>query len=216
MPGVTTIRPRHSPCWVASVTALAALRASIQKLVRCCCVGLFLEACSDGPHAARSEKPEVADVSSDGAASCHRDLTSAAPFDPSAPNEWPGPGVMHLSDTGDAINVSLDADGSVRQLTFGCDYWSCSSGLWAVDGAEVIVTPPAEKQDMAWPGSPRVTRIRLSLVAPGSVRAVVTSASPTPAQIWNFGRVCAECCGSLGPTDLYACPGPLEAQCANP
>jgi hypothetical protein len=184
-------------------------------MLRTCGLFLALQACVDRSDLTRPDATPAVDSSFGGAAStCHQDRAGAESFD--SPNQWPGPGVVHLAEVADAINVSFDADGSVRQLTFGCDFSSCSSGLWAIDGEDIIVTPPAGQFEMAWPGTYRASLIRMSLAAPGSVRAVVTTATPIPTQIWDFGRVCAECRAGLGPSDLYACPGALEGQCDEP
>jgi len=176
-----------------------------------------MQACVSGLDATRPDESAETNKSLGGAASCHHDQAGAASFDSSAPIQWPGARVLHLTDAADAINVSLDADGSVRQLTIGCDFWSCSRGLWTTEGKDIIVTPRAGELDMAWPGTYRASQIRLSLVAPDSVRAVVITDTPTPAQVWGFGRVCAECCAAqLGPSSVYACPGALENLCDDP
>lgn len=203
---------RHAQCLQTAVTPILSVRSRLCT-VASLGLALALPACINRDDDTRPDKSPAVNSSLGGAAGCYHDRTDAGQFDSFAPNEWPGPGVVHLTDVADAINVSLDADGSVRQFTYGCDFWSCSSGLWAIDGEDIIVTPRAGESEMGWPGTYRATLVRMSLIAPGSVRAVVTTTTPTPTQIWAFGRVCAECCAELGPSDVYACPGSLEGQC---
>ena len=200
-----------------AVTSIVSVRSRLCMMLRTCGLVLALQACVNRSDVTRPNATPTVDSSFGGAtATCYHDRAGAGPFDSSAPRQWPSPGVLHLTDVADAINVSFDSDGSVRQLTFGCDFSSCSSGFWVIDGEDIIVTPRTGEFEMGWPGTYGASLIRMSLKAPGSVRAVVTTATPTPTQIWEFGRVCAECCAGLGPSDLYACPGALEGQCDEP
>jgi hypothetical protein len=199
-----------------AVTSIVSVRSRLCRVLRTCGLVFVLQACVNRSDLTRPDMTPTVSSSSGGAAPCNHDRAGAGPFDSSAPNVWPGPGVLHLTDAADAINLSFDAGGAVRQLTFGCDFSSCSSGIWAIDGEDMIVTPRAGEPEMGWPGTYRDSLIRMSLAAPGSVRAVVTTDTPIPTQTWEFGRVCAECCAGLGPSDLYTCPGALEGQCDEP
>src|SRR4051812_6371058 len=110
------------------VTPIISIRSRLCRMLRTCGLVFALQACANRSHVPRSDVTPAVNSSSGGAATCDHDGAGAGSFDSSAPNQWPGPGVLHLTDAADAINVSFDADGSVRQLTFGCDFSSCSSG----------------------------------------------------------------------------------------
>ncbi len=54
------------------------------------------------------------------------------------------PGVYNIVDVNDNSNLELRADGTFRTIEIGCDFEGSSSGLWAVDGDDIILTAAGE------------------------------------------------------------------------
>jgi hypothetical protein len=126
-------------------------------------------------------------------------------------------GVIHREDLVDAVNLSLESDGSARLAIFGCDFCGEESpARWQPDGEDVLVLPREGDAHLAWYDDEgleaAVSEVRLSRRPDGRIDAEVTSALSTYVQVWLDDRVCAKCCSGLGPTGLFLCDSPLPVE----
>ena len=130
----------------------------------------------------------------------------------SEPLEWPPPGALHLAGAVDAIDLSLDADGTFRLFVFACDSGSCSSGVWRTEGDAVVVSPSEGAAGFYWPRFQDPTSVRLTPDSATTVQAHAIGVEAEP-QTWAAGLICAACCGGLGPAGVYSCDEALPATC---
>jgi hypothetical protein len=118
----------------------------------------------------------------------------------------------HRANKPDAINLSINADGTWHMVVDGCDYRRSDCGRWALDGDRVVLKPRAGAKLMGWVEAPAgVVQVVLVRALDGGdtvqISAWLESGSSLK-QYWRRGRVCATC-GAVGPTSVDPCPGPL-------
>ena len=129
------------------------------------------------------------------------------------PVAWPPPAELHLVGAVDAVDLSLDADGTFRLFVFACDAAGCSTGVWRNEGDAVVLSPREGEAGFFWPHSGEPTSVRLVPDSATTVQAQVASVDGEP-QIWASGLICAACCGGLGPAGVYSCADPLPLVCS--
>jgi hypothetical protein len=180
-----------------------------QRVVAVTLVAVFCAACGDSPGAGAPTRNE-SDAGAAGAPACPHPLEAPA-FDPEEAT-WPAPVALHLPGVVDAYNVTIDPSGELRLRVHGCDFGARGCARWVTDGSDVVVLAPAG-MELPWPRASGVESVRLSRVSTGIVTATIDTIDGTRSEDWEFGEICAECCGGLGPSGLYTCEGSLEDLC---
>jgi len=131
------------------------------------------------------------------------------------------PRVYNIGDSAlDAINVSLDPDGTFRFLFDECDARATACGVWTSqkDGFVLSSDPKLDTNTFQFfDGTKlvRATSVAISLISDkGTVKITGATAdgSTFETSVWNEGQVCAQC-GREGPSAVVACTTPLPVTC---
>lgn len=141
------------------------------------------------------------------------------------PTPAPGPPstsqIYNIADAAlDAINVSLDSDGTFRFQFDECDAAATACGVWtsAKDGFLLSPDPRVDSNAFSFFDGKNLIRARsvsISLVPDtGTVKVSGVTADGTffGASTWNEGQVCAKC-GAEGPSAVVSCSTPLPFTC---
>ncbi len=140
---------------------------------------------------------------------------------PTPPNPTTGARVYNIGDAAlDAVNVSLDADGTFRFLFDECDARATACGVWTSekDGFVLRSNPNLDTNMFQFFDGQKLvmaTSVSISLNAgPGTVKVSGTTGdgSAFATATWNEGQVCAQCAGE-GPSAVVACTTPLAVMC---
>ncbi len=140
---------------------------------------------------------------------------------PTPPNPTTGARVYNIGDAAlDAINVSLDADGTFRFLFDECDARATACGVWTSekDGFVLKSNPNLDTNMFQFFDGKNLvmaTSVSISLNSDkGTVKVSGTTGdgSAFATATWNEGQVCAQC-GREGPSAVVACTTPLAVQC---
>jgi hypothetical protein len=170
-------------------------------------------------------KPEVCFASEQGAraASCRAPRGRAGEANLSPVSL----GIYHLPNQVDAVNLSLNADGTFFWNVCGCDYSGFSQGRWVIDengltlsslsGSKLTwftdfslgseVKTPLKVENGPGPGEITITGEVISSSNQATEPSRVTFVPIR--QVWKSGRLCAKCEGPLGPTGQELCDAPL-------
>ena len=162
------------------------------------------------------EQPTVAGPTAPSTASAP---SAAASADASAkagsvPAAMRGP--FHMARRVDSINLVLEDDGTFRWHIFGCDFGGGGNGVWKASGAGVVLLPAAGAASFPWMNdvsyNHAASQVTLEARPGGDLdaRATGTTAGDAWSQLWEPGRVCAQCGGGLGPDKMpRACNQPV-------
>lgn len=120
----------------------------------------------------------------------------------------------------DAINVSLDPDGTFRFLFDECDARATACGVWTSqkDGFVLASNPNLDTNTFQFFDGQKLvmaTSVSISLVSSeGTVKVTVQTADGATLRTstWNEGQVCAQC-GREGPSAVVSCSTPLAVTC---
>jgi len=122
-------------------------------------------------------------------------------------------GLYHLRMV-DAVNLSLEPDGTFHWAIDGCDFFGGDCGTMLDEGMDTMLVPNHGSSTFTWVhGGSFATQVVEVILRAGpaagqaTAQGVKTDGS-TFTQIWTTGMVCAKC-GGMGPISLYPCPGPL-------
>ena len=131
------------------------------------------------------------------------------------------PLVYNIGDAAlDAINVSLDADGTFRFLFDECDARATACGVWQSqkDGFILMSNPNLDTNTFQFFDGTKLvtaTSVSISLIAgvgTAKVTGTTSDGSTFGSSTWNEGQVCAKC-GGEGPSAVVACTTPLAVTC---
>lgn len=186
------------------------MSASIPRLIL---LSTLLAACSSSsaaPHA-RTDMSEPSEPPIP-ASSTVCDEAAGGSSEGSTSRIWPAPLEVYLTDSVDAVNLSLDTDGSFRIFVDGCDYFGCESGVWTLELDDVVLRPPEGAGWVDWPGSPAAPSMRLTRGTDGVVYSLVDETSDEKLT-WERGTICPRCTASPGPGGFCRCAEPLPATC---